>query len=144
MRCTLTRWAISKAADGHDLSARAARHIERCSSCSAFETRVLELGSQLAAAPVAPSPSRPRPKRNRLAWGAGFAAGIVGAAIIAQTLGPSEAPKPRQALATNDQSSAPARAAAATALSDSELSALKTDARAGVQYFLRVSGLPNR
>jgi hypothetical protein len=138
MRCLLTRWAISRAADdGAAVAERPRRHIDGCVDCEAFERRVEWLGRSLdAGRAAAPAPAEPRTVPRHL-----VAAGLVaaGAIAVALTVGDGErAPAVEPVVAESGED--PGQAEPEPPRLDVE--SLATDAERGIRYMLRVSGLP--
>lgn len=134
MRCLLTRWAISRAADdGGELSERARLHVEGCVDCEAFERRVDWLGRSLdRGRDRAPEPAAARAFPRHL-----VAAGLVAASAIAVVLmvGSPEAPPPptpEPVVANSPPEPGPTL----------DVDSLASDAEEGIRYMLRVSGLP--
>jgi hypothetical protein len=140
MRCLMTRWAISRAADeGGELPDRARRHVDGCGDCEAFERRTATIGRSLASARGrAPEPAAPRQIPRHLT-----AAGLVTAGAIAVVLmvGGSDSPKPPPAsepVVANSDGDRPDEAIEPSL----DVESLATDAEQGIRYMLRVSGLP--
>jgi len=135
MRCMLTRWAISKAADGGgEIPERRRDHIEGCADCTAFERRLEWLGRSLTvAADGAPPPEQPdRFPRHLTATGL-VAAGAIAVVLVVGS-GNSPAPIHQPVVAESHTPAAePERI---------DIDSLTTDAESGIRYMLRVSGLP--
>ncbi len=164
MRCLLTRWSISAEADGSARSPRTQKHLSGCLKCSAFTTQVTQLGKNLrssesqAPEPIVAMTKVPSPRLPRLVFRIIFA-GAAGLAVIllVANLRPNTAtktsPKTHQVaekgnmqnriahhivktLSENDDS----RRALATHDAH-DVQTLAGDARGGLRYVLRVSGL---
>lgn len=146
MRCTLARWAISRAADGAGLSSRTLRHIDRCDACRGFQERVSMMGRQLGAgraaapapaelsAPGADTPvARPAFGRRAATWAA-----VAAAAAIATTVAVKDSGDEPQPIETP-----PTRVVEMSSI-EVDRGDLARDAQQGLRYVLRVSGLPER
>lgn len=142
MRCMMTRWAISRAADdGGEMSGRARAHADSCADCQAFERRVEWLGRSLdKGRERAPEPAEPRAFPRHLA-----AAGLVAAGAIAVVLmvGDNNAPAPvTDPVVAKSDDAPPVRRVEPDLTAELDVTSLATDAEQGIRYVLRVSGLP--
>ncbi len=164
MRCLLTRWSISAEADGSARSPRTQKHLSGCSKCSAFATQVSQIGESLRLS-GAQAPAAIDRSSHRLVFGSIFA-GAAGLAVILLVLNvyPNSPRRPdakrsssamHQVATTTDDnllnriahhivkklSEADPRGSLAVHDEIYDVQTLAGDARGGLRYVLRVSGL---
>jgi hypothetical protein len=145
MSCLWTQWRLSRRADGAPMSTRARAHLARCATCRALEHQLETLDRALRTAADQAPPPRPTspPRRGRsLAWAGAASLGVAAAAALMFASGPTRVPSsarpPVTATAPEPRSAPPLTPAPAPA----ELDRLRADARNGLRFVLRVSGLP--